>query len=125
MDSSWIADANCRGMDPALFFPQRTSSSAEIATILKVCEGCTVQAECLAWALHLNERDGIWGSTTGRQRRTIRGEQIRSGGYPARCIECGAEFLTASHGQLCSDECRDTRRRKMIRRSKQARRGAA
>lgn len=119
MDSSWMADANCRGMDPDVFFPSRSDSPATIEAVLSVCQSCTVQDRCLSWALHLNERDGIWGNTTGRQRRRLRGEQIRSGGYPVECIECGAEFLTDSQGRTCSEECRTARRRASSRRYKQ------
>jgi len=119
MDSSWMADANCRGMDPEAFFPTRNDSSITIGAVLKVCESCSVQDRCLSWALHFNERDGIWGNTTGRQRRQLRGRQIRTGGYPVQCIECGTEFLTDSQSRTCSDECRAARRRASARRYKQ------
>lgn len=38
-----------------------------------VCSACPVQDQCLIYALDENERDGIWGGTTPRQRERMRG----------------------------------------------------
>ena len=65
----WMADANCAGVDPELFFPQRGESTVEAKA---VCRACPVRAQCLDYALSINERNGIWGGTSERQRRTIR-----------------------------------------------------
>jgi WhiB family transcriptional regulator, redox-sensing transcriptional regulator len=65
----WMGDANCIGVDPDVFFPQRGDPTNEAKTI---CRACSVRAECLDYALSINERHGIWGGTSERQRRTIR-----------------------------------------------------
>ncbi len=65
----WHLDAACRGMTPDLFYPERGDSTAEARS---VCQGCPVQGQCLAFAVTRNERHGIWGDTSVRQRRNLR-----------------------------------------------------
>ena len=62
----WAAEAACRDMGPAVFFVERNSDAKA------VCAGCPVQAECLAYALTHNERHGVWGGTSERQRQKLR-----------------------------------------------------
>lgn len=68
----WMADANCRGMNPAVFHPERGRSAGEIKAI---CEDCPVKIECLDMALADRSLLGIWGGTSERQRRKIRKQQ--------------------------------------------------
>lgn len=68
--AEWMADSNCRGSDPNLFFPHPTEFDVA-AKAKAICRACDVQAECLAYALNNNE-DGIWGGTSERERRRIR-----------------------------------------------------
>ena len=44
----WQEQANCLGVDPDLFFPERGASTKEAKA---VCRGCEVRAECLEYAL--------------------------------------------------------------------------
>jgi WhiB family transcriptional regulator, redox-sensing transcriptional regulator len=67
----WMAHANCAGVDPDLFFPERGESTTEAKAI---CRACPVRTECLDYALSINERHGIWGGTSERQRRAIRNQ---------------------------------------------------
>jgi WhiB family transcriptional regulator, redox-sensing transcriptional regulator len=64
----WQYRAACRGMDPAIFQPER-GEIKKIRLALKVCADCPVQAECLTYGL--NERYGIWGGLSGKQRRRL------------------------------------------------------
>ena len=65
----WMQSAACRGMDTALFYP----TVGEPGTAAKrVCAGCPVAAECLAYAVNLGEHHGIWGGVAEKQRRRIR-----------------------------------------------------
>ncbi len=66
---SWWSDAACKGLDSDLFFPERGHTSRKAK---QVCSGCPVRAECLAYALELNERFGTWGNKTDRERWKIR-----------------------------------------------------
>lgn len=68
---TWMADANCRGVDVGLFFlDQGSTNDAEKAR--SICRSCDVQAECLAYALSIGEAHGIWGGLTPRQRVRLR-----------------------------------------------------
>jgi WhiB family redox-sensing transcriptional regulator len=66
--SRWQVRANCRGLDPDLFFPERGEDARSAKA---VCAGCTVRAQCLSEAIE-DERHGIWGGTSERERRRIR-----------------------------------------------------
>ncbi|HZD65484.1 MAG TPA: WhiB family transcriptional regulator [Acidimicrobiales bacterium] len=68
-DRGWQRRANCMGVDPELFFPQRGSSTREAKA---VCRGCVVQQECLDYALASGEKFGIWGGLSERERRRVR-----------------------------------------------------
>jgi WhiB family redox-sensing transcriptional regulator len=65
----WQDRANCLGVNPDLFFPERGASSVEAK---KVCAECVVRLECLDYALVHGEKFGIWGGTSERQRRRMR-----------------------------------------------------
>jgi len=66
---SWQDLANCLGVDPDLFFPERGASTREAK---EVCRGCVVREDCLEYALANGEKFGIWGGMSERERRRIR-----------------------------------------------------
>ena len=65
----WQEMANCLGVDPDLFFPERGASTREAKD---VCRGCVVRVDCLEYALANGEKFGIWGGMSERERRRIR-----------------------------------------------------
>lgn len=65
----WQDKANCLGVDPDLFFPERGASTREAKG---VCAGCEVKEDCLEYALRNGEKFGIWGGLSERERRRIR-----------------------------------------------------
>jgi len=65
----WQEEANCLGVDPDLFFPERGASTREAKA---VCRSCEVRAECLEYALAHGEKFGIWGGLSERERRRVR-----------------------------------------------------
>jgi len=65
----WQRNANCMGVDPDLFFPERGASTREAK---EVCRGCVVREDCLEYALANGEKFGIWGGLSERERRRIR-----------------------------------------------------
>lgn len=69
VETKWQNHANCLGVDPDLFFPERGVSTREAK---EVCRGCVVQEECLEFALENGERFGIWGGKSERERRRVR-----------------------------------------------------
>jgi WhiB family redox-sensing transcriptional regulator len=74
-DDNWQDRANCLGVDPDLFFPERGASTREAK---EVCRGCTVRSDCLEFALCNGEKFGIWGGLSERERRRIRRERAQS-----------------------------------------------
>jgi WhiB family redox-sensing transcriptional regulator len=77
---TWQRQANCMGVDPDLFFPERGASTREAK---EVCRGCVVREDCLEYALANGEKFGIWGGMSERERRRIRRRralQRRAGG---------------------------------------------
>jgi len=70
---SWQARANCMGVDPDLFFPERGSSTREAK---EVCRGCVVREDCLEFAIANSEKFGIWGGMSERERRRIRRQRV-------------------------------------------------
>ncbi|MDA8295220.1 MAG: WhiB family transcriptional regulator [Actinomycetota bacterium] len=68
-ERSWQSRANCMGVDPELFFPERGSSTREAK---EVCRGCVVQMDCLEFAIANGEKFGIWGGMSERERRRVR-----------------------------------------------------
>ena len=68
-DESWRLDALCAETDPEAFFPEKGGSTREAK---RVCVGCDVRAECLEYALASDERFGIWGGLSERERRRVR-----------------------------------------------------
>lgn len=65
----WHDRALCAQTDPEAFFPEKGGSTREAK---KICTGCEVKAECLAYALANDERFGIWGGLSERERRRIK-----------------------------------------------------
>jgi WhiB family redox-sensing transcriptional regulator len=74
----WHTRAACRGTDPELFFPQRGEDTTG-ATAIAVCATCPVQTECLNYALAADEKFGVWGGMSRRERRLIRRDQRNTG----------------------------------------------
>lgn len=72
-DEVWQAQANCMGVDPELFFPERGSSTREAK---EVCRGCVVRVECLEFAIANGEKFGIWGGMSERERRKVRRARV-------------------------------------------------
>jgi WhiB family transcriptional regulator, redox-sensing transcriptional regulator len=65
----WQERALCAQTDPEAFFPEKGGSTREAK---KICLGCEVRAECLEYALAHDERFGIWGGMSERERRRYR-----------------------------------------------------
>ena len=66
---SWQERALCAQTDPEAFFPEMGGSTREAK---KVCLGCEVLGECLEYALANDERFGIWGGLSERERRKLK-----------------------------------------------------
>jgi len=69
-EGGWMRDANCRDMDINLWFP--TVGKMPDPFVIEVCNTCSVQTECLDYAIVNVIDDGIWGGRTSNQRKRIR-----------------------------------------------------
>ena len=68
-DAGWQERALCAQTDPEAFFPEKGGSTREAK---KVCLTCDVRTECLESALMNDERFGIWGGLSERERRKLK-----------------------------------------------------
>ena len=72
---SWQDSALCAQTDPEAFFPEKGGSTREAK---KVCASCEVRSECLDYALSNDERFGIWGGLSERERRKLKRRAVAS-----------------------------------------------
>ena len=68
-EQEWQERALCAQTDPEAFFPEKGGSTREAK---KICTGCEVRTECLEYALAHDERFGIWGGLSERERRRLK-----------------------------------------------------
>jgi WhiB family redox-sensing transcriptional regulator len=64
----WRDLALCAETDPEAFFPERGGSTREAKAM---CRTCDVRLDCLGYALAQDERFGIWGGLSERERRRL------------------------------------------------------
>jgi WhiB family redox-sensing transcriptional regulator len=70
---AWQARALCAQTDPESFFPEKGGSTREAK---RVCTTCEVRDQCLEYALIHDERFGIWGGLSERERRRVRRQAV-------------------------------------------------
>lgn len=107
----WHLDALCREYEQhaGWWFPEK-GQVAELRKAQAICRRCSVQKECLAWALDVGpDRDyGTWGGTTKAEREVLRkrgvtGDLVRRFGPN---VDAGRELELdlAALGTGCGDE---------------------
>jgi WhiB family redox-sensing transcriptional regulator len=69
----WTQDALCAETDPEAFFPEKGGSTRDAKNI---CVSCDVKEQCLEYALKNDERFGIWGGLSERERRKLKKDQV-------------------------------------------------
>ena len=69
IDDQWQERALCAQTDPEAFFPEKGGSTREAK---RICLGCEVRDACLDYALAHDERFGIWGGLSERERRRLK-----------------------------------------------------
>lgn len=95
---AWKDRATCAQTDPEAFFPEKGGSTMDAK---RICIHCPVQTQCLQAALDNDERFGIWGGYSERERRRLkRGETLRPAltnkpnrnanghGWRCTCLDC-------------------------------------
>lgn len=77
---NWRSAAACKGMDPALFFPEERFKPGseeyeeELALIKNLCDTCPVREQCLELSnQHPDDQIyGIWAGLTPEERKAER-----------------------------------------------------
>lgn len=104
---AWQEQAICAQTDPDAFFPEKGGTTREAK---RVCAGCEVKDECLQHALDNDERYGVWGGLSERERRSVK-RHAPATTKTAHCKVCDAEMELNKYGperQYCSQTCRET-----------------
>lgn len=73
--AGWVSDAVCGQTNPDAFYPEK---GGPVHAAKAVCASCPVTEQCLQYALEHNERFGVWGGTSERERREMRRLAARS-----------------------------------------------
>ncbi|MFJ4918942.1 WhiB family transcriptional regulator [Streptomyces sp. NPDC088725] len=66
---SWQENALCAQTGPDFFFPAPGSSTRDAKRVCGACEG---REACLAYALTHDERFGVWGGLSEKERSRLR-----------------------------------------------------
>lgn len=93
---SWRDYAACAETDPEIFYPEKGESNHAAK---KVCAGCFVREQCLAYAVDNVETFGVWGGLSEQQRRKLR----PSGHMPAP-VAVTEKTCTSCHETKSADE---------------------
>jgi WhiB family redox-sensing transcriptional regulator len=67
-EQDWMLHARCRSLSPGEFFP---SDGVGVDKARKICAQCSVQTDCLEYALKYRIDHGVWGGASERERRRI------------------------------------------------------
>ena len=79
----WQEDAACREYDNILFFgddqgePEFEKQARE-ARAKAVCHRCPVAEPCLEFAIETNQKYGIWGGMTDKERASLKRRRARA-----------------------------------------------
>lgn len=65
----WMDEGACKKRTD-MFFPGEGALD-KILAAKAICHGCPVESQCLAYALEWREEDGVWGGTSGEQRKAM------------------------------------------------------
>ena len=74
--TNWRESALCAQVDTSLFYPDRGCSGADAK---RICQACEARSECLEYALAHDERFGIWGGLSERERRKLKRGNAKNG----------------------------------------------
>ncbi len=84
-DINWMVLGACYGTDPNIFFPDlsvgrgnRQDSDPAVQRALAFCAACSVEDECLNYALTNHIKDGIWGGMCETDRDRLKRKSYRT-----------------------------------------------
>jgi len=102
----WYKRAACKGLT-ATFYAELGDNCV---TAKHICRGCPVKTECADHAMATNEKHGLWGGLTPKERLNTKRDLRRE------CLTCGGDFLPSSGTKpqkTCSESCRYRRQRQL------------
>jgi WhiB family redox-sensing transcriptional regulator len=67
--TEWMSAGVCAQTDPEAFHPDKSGS---VEPAKAVCVACPVRVQCLSYALETNQRFGVWGGHSARERKALR-----------------------------------------------------
>jgi WhiB family redox-sensing transcriptional regulator len=113
-DEDWQNLAVCASADPEVWFPEKGGSTQEAK---KICLSCPVRRQCLQSALDRDERFGVFGGYSERERRSLKTADQQSTASDrsreARTLEaptvgpmCGTESGAKTHSRRGERSCR-------------------
>lgn len=81
IEETWQIKAACRGPQAAVFFPppqfERKEEKLDRESRAKaICQDCTVQRDCLDYAIAIKEPHGIWGGLNEVERKNLLAKQV-------------------------------------------------
>jgi WhiB family redox-sensing transcriptional regulator len=94
---SWRDRGLCAQTNPEAFFPNPGESNKAAK---KTCLSCEVKNECLAYALEHDERFGIWGGLSERERRKLKRTRP-----PTLTAHCGTRYGYDKHRRRGEQAC--------------------
>ena len=78
----WQDEAACRSYDNLLFFGEEGESELEKqareSRAKVVCQRCPVAEPCLEFAMETNQKYGIWGGLTDKERASLKRRRARA-----------------------------------------------
>jgi WhiB family redox-sensing transcriptional regulator len=107
LPGEWSEAGLCAQTDPEAFFPEKGGSTREAK---KVCVACPVKAQCLAYALDTNQRFGIWGGLSERERRALQPKKKTPARIAAAVETATRETTTTNPGGAQPAKTRGPRR---------------
>jgi WhiB family redox-sensing transcriptional regulator len=80
--ADWQEEALCRGYDNIVFFGDEGESELEKqgreARAKAICKTCPVADPCLEFAMETNQKYGIWGGLTAKERASLKRRRARA-----------------------------------------------
>lgn len=97
IDTDWMIDANCHGIDTSLFFYDTEDEDYKEVKVAveEICAACKVRQHCLEYSAIRGIRFGIWGGQTWSERRKFR-RQLQTGEKKARHFPLDALTITSN-----------------------------
>lgn len=96
----WMDEALCAQVDTELFYPEKGGSTRQAK---QTCTSCPVREQCLAYALENDERHGIWGGLSERERHKLLRESGQKRTRPAVSPLVPERLLRGMHGHGLND----------------------